>query len=59
MTETTWQSVAMWLKFMVSLDLVENAERILENKMWPKRYLCCLDYVLMKKKAQELGVMEC
>lgn len=46
----------MWLKFMLSLDLVENTERILENNINQKDI-----YVVftMKKKEQELGVMEC
>lgn len=46
----------MWLKFMLSLDLVENTERILENKINQKDIYVVLT---VKKKEQELGVMEC
>lgn len=57
---TLWQKpqqiVDMWLKCMHSLDLVENMERILENKIWPKRYLYCFHCGPVKKKVPELGV---
>lgn len=45
-------------KLMLSLNLVENIERLLENKV-DKRYFCCFDYMPGKKKGQELAVMEC
>lgn len=46
----------MWLKFMLSLDLVENTEGTLENKINQKDIYVVLT---MKKKELELGVMEC
>lgn len=55
LAEITWHIVDVWLKCMLTPNLVGKTEKKLQNKVWKKDVFDCAS---VKKKGQELGVME-